>query len=164
MATFGNTAAPTAYGNLGDSGVIALRFQLTEDGTVTQISAYLEHAGAGANCKLAIYSDKAGPFPDALQVGSNDLFVTAAGLYNFAVNKSLAAGYYWLAAFLGDADSFIGTIVGAPTPYYKVLAYGAWPDTYPADAAAADPQVLCIYATYTPAAAAKPLVTHVRIL
>jgi len=150
MATFGNTVPATAYDNLGNSGLIAQRFQLTVDGTVTQISAYLKNIDVGANCKLAIYSDKAGPFPDILQVGSNDVFVTVAGLYNFAVNKSLTAGYYWLVVFLGDSNCYMGNSGNVLTLYYKIVAYGAFPNPFPVDAAAGDPTDECIYATYTP--------------
>ena len=154
MAVFGNEVAYGTYNGLGDPGLEGARFQLVEAGNVTNISTDLiSWDEANHNCKCGIYSDKAGPLPDAFLGGSANVVVNAGGWYNFAVDIDLAAGWYWLAIFLSNAACRIGNNRGAGgVDKYNYPAYNGFPNPFgaPSDS---DTALLSIHADYTPAAA-----------
>lgn len=92
--TFGYTTKGATKDDMGTERIRACRFQLTEAGTVTQISAYLLKNSAG-NVYTAIYDDNAGA-PNNLKVQSAAVNVADWAWYDFTVNVALSAGYYWL--------------------------------------------------------------------
>jgi len=92
MATFGKTSVGASTNDQGSERIRACRFQLTEAGTVTKITAYLNKTG---NVYAAIYDDNAG-VPNNLKASSGAVSVSGWAWYDFTVNVALSAGYYWL--------------------------------------------------------------------
>jgi len=102
MATFGSEVNGVFDDGLGGAGKFGRLFQLTEDGHVTKISAYLTGNGV-RNAKAGIYSDNATQ-PNAPLGNSSEVVVpNGAGWVDFTVDINLTAGWYWLTIqFEGD--------------------------------------------------------------
>ena len=167
MATFGDTTQAATYSFGYNDQSLGTRFQLTEAGSVSKLSAYIDNLDTShALCHMrgVIYSDKAGPAPDALVGRSDEVTVAdskAAGWVDltFATPVSLAAGYYWLGLHLdGPAAGlrFYRDDTGGSSWYRN--------DTYsdgtldPIGSVNSSTRVFSIYATYTTATDRTPLI------
>ena len=85
---------------------IATRVVLPENGTITQIGAFV--GGAAADCRYAVYSDVAGE-PDTLLAESATFSTVAA--YDWQTtplpSTPLTAGTYWLAlSFASNSQTY----------------------------------------------------------
>ena len=149
MAIFGNPNSYSSYSGIGNYGLLSCRFQLTENGTVTTISANLISQAGDLPAKVAIYDDLNGE-PHALKGFSSEVTINAAAWYDFPVNIALSAGWYWLTVFLSSEAirlAYSTTDIGEMA--YTYLAYGNFPDLY--DTSHNNSAFLSsIYATYTP--------------
>lgn len=99
MGTFGKTGIGGSSGVVG-TGKVATRQQLTEDGVISKITAYMSRATAG-NVSAAIYDDSSGPTyyePENLKGKTQSVSVSTLGWYDmvYASPLSLTAEWYWL--------------------------------------------------------------------
>jgi hypothetical protein len=146
--TFGKTGIGAVgqsnwYGNMG----CLCRASPASSGTVTSISVYI--INATTNGRVALYSDKTGPLPDALLGESGSESCANGAWHTFTgLNIAVTAGqYYWL-AWQQDANIPLvsyDTVTGGTK--YVGFAYAAFPD--PAGASSNLDREHSIYATYT---------------
>lgn len=97
-ATFGLTSPGTSIQASGNPNLLmGSKFSLSESGTVSSMSAYIDGTPSG-NAKLAIYShDSLNNVPNALLVQTSSVGVSGIGWLTAPVSPtSLTAGTYWL--------------------------------------------------------------------
>ena len=119
MPTFGRTDTTGCTASVRDANVKVAQRQAGPGAlwVPVSITAYLDglgSAGSGSqNLRFGLYSDKAGPLPDALQCVTSDTSIpygTAAGwvTLNFTTNPSLgASGYWWITFHTGATANVI---------------------------------------------------------
>ena len=147
--TFGRTDTGNKQINTGSSYKDASRFQFTglEDSDLTTISFYIVTA---CSVKAAIYSDKAGPLPDALlasggaTAGSANSWVDVPVSYEGLVHDA----YYWLCAKTSLASVNIRCQDTVNNYKYRAEAYAS-AFSNPFGTTDTDPYELCIHADYT---------------
>ena len=166
MATFGNTSTATTSDNNIDDFKNGSRYTLSEDASISKLTAYLDNTG-GVACHLrgVIYSDKAGPAPYQLLGTTNEVSIAAGASVawvdmSFASSVVLSAGSYWLFVHISlDADDTFAFRCDKTT---GVGGYGA--DTYSNGADAefgsytSQGWNYCIYATYSLPSDRSPLI------
>ncbi|KKK50836.1 hypothetical protein LCGC14_3121040, partial [marine sediment metagenome] len=96
------------------------KFTLTEDGSVTSISAYMGLGGGAKNPKEAvgaIYSENAGP--DQLLATSDLEIISSDAWYTFVFSSSpdLPAGDYWIVILTGTKIKLFGENTGGSSEY-----------------------------------------------
>jgi hypothetical protein len=149
---FGNTHFEMwSYTTLSANYKVGSRFQLTENGKVTMMSANIRASSGTARVKACIYDDNSGA-PNALKGVSIVMSVsTARQWWNFSFSSpiSLTAGYYWL-CLLSDIDVYFYIDSGVT----KQMAY-TWTDNFNTGPTATfgttayDNIALNIFATYS---------------
>jgi hypothetical protein len=147
--TFGYTTHGGSWTGVGSEGFISGRFQLSENGTITSITAYLRSSGSTRHAKAGYYTDKAGPKPDALRSQDGEHSISSPAEITFDItDQAESAGYFWLAVEFDNAEGQIaydstGTCeYCSGDPYASAMPNPA-PSTYFANL------VISIYATYT---------------
>lgn len=158
MSTFGKTAIGANTFQVAAQFQQASKYTLTENGTVTSISMYLESRNLGSNqtLKAVCWADSSG-LPGALKITSNASTVVngqAAGwvVFSLPANVALTAGDYWL-GWIADATTiasqgYSDTLASARQ--FKGQSYASGPsDPFGTPGGNAADQV-SIYATYTP--------------
>lgn len=165
MATFGNTSV----GAVEDSGggfLVGNPFAITENGTVTQISVYMDLVGlAASNVVCGIYAQTGG-LPGA-RVGYTSPVTVGAGAaaawVNFNVTSGgvLTTGTYYLCYVPSTADRI--HVYGAASAVQEVFNNTGYssPPPDPYGTAGTDVGTFSIYATYTPSGAAAPVADFV---
>lgn len=149
MATFGKTDIGAATGGINANYKVACKYNLSEVGTITQISWYL--ASTNCNAKVAIYDDDgAGGYPSTLLVESSAVACLAGQWNNFAVNVFLPAGDYWLVVKTDTAGTRYSFDTTGAVTADRVELY-ADPFSNPFGATGSYTRAMSIYATYTPA-------------
>jgi hypothetical protein len=159
MATFGRTTIGGTTANQGANfAQVTGPFTLSESGTVTSISMYLDSGGATASQQWTclIYDDSAG-VPNNLKVTSAEVVIAAgaaAAWVDFAVSPGVAltAGTYWVGFEAGvtSAQVFFHFDVLTPGRSYVANTYPTAPN--PFGTASTDTDAFSAYATYTPTA------------
>lgn len=100
--------------------------------------------GAAGDARLGIYEDDT-TYPGDLAIDAGIVDVTGVGLKEIVINKTLAAGLYWV-VILAEVEiavrasnrhflSIIGCVSGSYLPnasHHQAQAYGALPDPFPA--------------------------------
>ncbi len=146
MATFGTTSeAGTEAGGSADV-LVATKYTLTEDGTVSKISVY---SSASVNSRGGIYSDNAG-VPNALIVGNNTS-VGGSGWKDIALTPTfLTAGVYWIVANQDGNNGRAYKAGGSSQTAYKtgVTFANDLPSTFPTPTGYQDVEYVS-YGTYT---------------
>lgn len=158
MSTFGNTSDTNDAFFYNANAIGARESVLTEAGTITAMSAYVNTSGAGS-FRLAVYDDDgAGGNPGTLLgVTGNIAFDTEGNKWysgNLLVPYAALAGTYWLAVHLDANENLAQYYLGGSSWLYGGTATytSGTPATFPAGSAAENN--MCIYATYTPGGAA----------
>ena len=140
--TFGYTSIGASTSDQGTARVRACRFQLTEAGTITQISAYIRANTSSVDA--GIYADNSGA-PAALLASASAQTVTDWAWYNYSVNVELSAGFYWL-AFRGPSMYWKYDSGETNQEAYKIA--GSLPNPFGTPDGYTNSKV-SIYATYT---------------
>lgn len=154
MATFGNTTAATTHSAAYADYQFLTRFQLSEAGSITALTAYM--GGASTTCRLLLYDDDGSGGLPGTRLASVDVSVgsSAAWVSNtLGAAYSAAAGYYWLSVHLnGGAAIYASANADASDSQYIEDLYS---DGSLADVSGETnywDKLYCIYATYTPTA------------
>jgi len=167
MATFGHTTDNNDFDSTNWSNYkAACRFQLTEsNATVSKLTVQCKNgAVSGTAIKGIIYTDKAGPLPDALQATTDELAVASGAAeawrdLTFATPPVLAAGWYWLGVICnGNCGSFTlcNVNTGGTGDYASDTYSDGAANPWGAENNSWDDEML-IYATYTTAPTAPVL-------
>jgi len=142
VTTFGKTSIGASYDDGDADSIISGRFTLTETGTVSGVSGYLDNQTAGhaaCYCRGVIYSATGGN-PTTLQAVSAPVALSdnqAPGwvYFGFSSPPSLPAADYWLGIHLDSNASGVKIYGDANGGYFASTgaAYGSGtPTTYPA--------------------------------
>jgi hypothetical protein len=145
--TFGYTSAgANNIGTGGGAAKVAGRFQLTEAGSVTKITAYIRGSGTA---KCAIYSDSNGAPGSLIGGATQQVSVPGSGtwvdfVYSTPVN--LTPGYYWLVLIYDSGGNWYYD--GGGTSGWNWISYANEPSgTFGSLTSRTD--LVSIYATYT---------------
>lgn len=162
MATFGYSTIGGSNIAVASSFIQGCKHTLTEAGTVSKLSVYLQGGGTASQVHRGLlYADSAGS-PAGLLASSAEVNVAAgatAGFVDFTLTNppSLSAGNYWLCLWSGTASSgskvYYDTVTNALD--FVAAAYstaGAPPDPFGTPTAAS--RQMSIFATYTPSGSA----------
>ena len=151
-STFGHHDTGTGNTTLWDPGyILGSLYNLSENGSVSKLTAHVKYSGSAADCKCVIYDSSFN-----LVALSNEVNVsnsTSAWIdFPLASAVPLVAGNYWLCLWSGTATegiAFSRTSFGG-TEAYEERSYtgGSPPDPWVPDADDDDNQ-WSIYATYT---------------
>lgn len=136
MPVFGFTGTPAGSGTVGD-WILAGYYQNNTGvtGKGTKLSLYIDSDTTSTKLKLAIYSTKTGPLPDALLAVTEELDPSAYGTgwhdFNFVVQPDLIDGaYYWL-AFWSNSELIYGRSTTGGVHAYLSLSYsGNFPNPF----------------------------------
>lgn len=144
MPSFGITAQGASRNAIGpDALQLCGTFSPASNGTLVSFTAWLDCTpGSDQACKFALYTNTAGPYPDALVTGSDTvaqlvLANTAQAQYTVACTgaPAVSAGTsYWL-AILTDASGFsleVAYDAGADLKYGARTYTLGFPATVPA--------------------------------
>jgi hypothetical protein len=160
-ATFGYVYSGTEDVNMGGADVRLYcgKFTLSENGTVSKISALLASASGSVNAVAYIYSDDGEPLTI---LGKSDTvaITTTKGTFDFTFSPGveLTAGDYWLAVQHDGATVYHYLVASGGTDVATIeINFGTAGDNPTVSSTHA--YKYCYYATYT-AAAAAPAVTH----
>ncbi len=146
--TFGKTDVGGAEYSWGGNYILGCRFQLTNAGGISKVTAYVASWG---NIKVvaAIYSDVNGKV-GSLKAESDEVSVGDSFAWkDFALSVSLEAGYYWLVLW-SSGNIRYRYDGGAPNQFvlYYQTGYDNWPDPFPSAGYYSNSE-MSIYATYT---------------
>lgn len=151
--TFGYTSIGTTT-DTPSTEVTASKFQLSETGTVSSISVYLNALSGTVNAKTAIYADSTG-LPQALIAESSEKtsINTSPTWQELTISQELEAGTYWLAVRTSGTHQ-LKYDSGASEQWQQssTETYPALPDPFNRVTWKAQSRILSIYATYTTSA------------
>jgi len=153
---FGNSNEPVGdyYGDSGARSVVG-RYQLTAGGSITKLTFYTRGSDGTVNQKALIYSDTTGPDPlTKLGVGTATSVDTTSAWKDLAFGTPvvLSAAYLWIGSISdGNWRWYNSATTGGNVAHNKDDNYTTPETPYVVDEELA--YQLCIYATYTPAAA-----------
>lgn len=149
--TFGKTDVGSSSGNIFGYEWAGAYDSPASDGTVTSISIYT--TSTGLTVRGCIYSDEAGPYPDAvLEEGGPTNTVQNDWTEITGFNTSvLSANSYWLGLQQSAGGSYIKYDSGVdPDSAYKSHTYGAFTNPFPGpNGETRGDFYYSIYATYT---------------
>lgn len=157
MSTFGQTGIGASYDDGDGDCIISGRFTLTETGTVSGVSGYLDNQSAGhaaCYCRGVIYSTT-GSYPTTLQAVSAPVALSdnqAPGwvYFGFSSPPSLPAADYWLGIHLDSNANGVKIYRDTSGGYFASTGAtysSGTPTTYPTGGQnTANPS---FYATYT---------------
>lgn len=148
--TFGYTSIGASTDNIVTANALFAKFTLTEDGTATKITAYLnDPLSDGADCKAAIYSES-GTAPTDLIINSGVTAVSGAAWYNFTIDQALVAAEYWITVIHDTQITQYFDSTGG-TSEYEVggISYPNFPDPATTENWSEGTLKVSIYVTYT---------------
>jgi hypothetical protein len=159
MPIFGNNVAGGFFSELNADTKRVNKFTLSEGGTVTKLSVYLDGLGSGSGgqaVRAVVYDDDGtGGNPGTLKAQSVDVTIPdgqTAGWVDFTITSpvALAAGDYWLGLHVGASSSALRVWrdnVGSDRADGTDTFVGGASDPFGAVTSGAG--VLSVYATYT---------------
>ena len=144
----GNNAEGTLFGTNSDA-MAAIRYQCTQNMTVTKMYAKIYQSGTGY-IKCAIYSDNASGDPETLLRGTNELTNPGTGWKTFDLTSGLAltAGTWYHLVYWSNNTGFkvnYSSVAGIITNY-KFQTYGSWPSPFGTPSGGGTGTPFCIYA------------------
>lgn len=157
--SFGSTSAggssTTTYWNSAAYGAI---YTLTEEGTVTTITAYV--SASTVNCKAALYS-VASDHPDSELVESGSVSIGALNWYSFSVTDTeRAAADYGLCLGEGSGQGVWRYDTGSISDIQHYDLVGTFPATWSCDGHQYE-MIMSIYANYTVAEPFYPYIEQI---
>lgn len=164
MATFGNSAAPTADYPMSADRWVGSKFTLTEAADVTKVTGrFGSGSGTGDNMKAVIYADAAGSPGARMGVSAAAAGAAANTDVDFTLVVSLTAGDYWLGIVDdGGSAARLGNIAGSGSGRKEGLTYASPADPMGALDDAAVAFTFCVYATYTAAGGAPNMIFYLQ--
>lgn len=120
-------------GGIRQGMVTALKYTVTQTGTLSQVSLYTTYFGP-TNLAVALYSDAGGKPGALLSQSASQAALSVAGWNTFSMPAvAVSPGTYWLgyeqSAFPGTGVPYDYNLFG--DTYFFNLAYGAFPATVP---------------------------------
>lgn len=159
MAEFGYSGTLNdPAGNIGQNFKQVSAFTLSEDGTVSSLSMYVDGAGGGSGTqvlRMVIYSDSAGS-PNARMAVSDEVSITDGQgigwvLFDLPADVPLTAGTYWLGFIAGantNSARFSSAVLGNARKY-RAETYSATPADPFGGGVTTDGVQLAVKATYS---------------
>lgn len=157
MATFGYQTKGSEQASISGS-MRGSKFTLTEAGTVTKITVYLNRVGTDSlKVRIVIYD------ASYVKKGESDERVFTIALddwYDFSASISLVAGDYWLVAWSDIGVQSFYDVIGTQIYGIDAETYNAAPNPW---VPTLYDRTMSIYATYTPAVARRKLCSKLLI-
>ena len=149
--TFGDTSAPTTNSRSANPNtIVAGRFQLTVNGTVTKITAYYDNEKTSTQTFYSgVYDDDDGSYPSNLEIPAGSRSMTGSSpmaWYDIDVTDTpIVAGYYWFGFYGGNNNEKVEYDIAGGLSYF---GSGNHPNPFP-DSQSSNTDRYGIYATYT---------------
>lgn len=161
MATFGNTATPTAE-DFTQGYLLGVPVTATESGTLTSLSGYCRSSGTGGSVLLGFCSDLAGA-PDTVIVATSSVaepINASQQLVNGSVTPTdFSPGDYWIVIGFesGDVNNHRVGKISTGTLYFHIGTGLPSPMNWTTGEHGTDTGLACLFGTYSTSSGDKTL-------
>jgi hypothetical protein len=147
--TFGKTSIGASSNSWSQDWAVCSKATLSENGTVTQLSAYNQATSTTINATMVLYNHDAGNSrPGNVQDTSDEQSVTTTAAWrNFTVNGGLSAAIYWIGIGHSGGFRIWYDTSGTNDTAYKSFTYPSFPN--PFGSCNFYTRIYSFYATYT---------------